>query len=257
MSDSIIEEFVLWKPIKVVSVILYALIIIIFPFNGFWATILLFALICFWSRIPAMISVFTKECEVIDFFTVILALDVGGFFAGVFGASLMMFTRIFGPREWFPFTVRNTVGMFLGGVLSPLVYEMCGSTLITMYSFTAIRYVTLIVMCAIFEPEFLMLEIGLSFTNGISAYISNTFLVTLFAKPLAEVVADGAVFDMKLFLIATLVIGGFYAASKVAKWLEVRRMRQIKAGVIKPWAKKMIFELDAEVKPMPLFVQTT
>jgi hypothetical protein len=255
MNEDTINEFVLWKPIKVVSVIMYSLVLLMFPFSQFWATIMLFALICFWSRIPALISMFTKEFEVIDFFTVMIAIHVNGLFAAVFGAFLMMFTRIFGPREWFIFTVKNSIGIFIGGLLTPLFYSLTGSALYTMYCFTIVRYILLIITTIIIEPEYLMLEIGISSVAIFMAFFLNTVIMKTFEPVLNRVMASGVVFDWSIFFFATIVIGFFYASSRIAKLLEARRQKRILAGE-EPGMKAAFYELDADSKEVPLFVNT-
>ena len=99
-----INEIILWKPLKVVSFIIFILVILLIPVSKFAAMVTLFALICLWSRIPCLVSMYTKDLDVIDFFVVMLGIHVGGVFGGIFGASVMMFSRIFGPNEWFVYT---------------------------------------------------------------------------------------------------------------------------------------------------------
>ena len=84
MSD-FIDQFVLWKPLKIVSLITYIIIILLIPISSFWAVIILFGLIHLWSRVPCLICMFTKDLDVVDFFVVMLAINVGGVFGGVFG----------------------------------------------------------------------------------------------------------------------------------------------------------------------------
>jgi len=251
----IIEQFVLWKPIKITSAIIYALILLLLPFSSFWATILLFALICFWSRIPCLISMFTKDLEVIDFFTVMLAIHVGGVFGGIFGAAIMLFSRIFGPNEWYLYTIKDAIAILVGGLLSPLLFMMLGNPLYTMYCFTLIRYAVYLLLTVVLEPEYLGLELGLCFSGIFIAYFSNTIMMKFFEEPLSKMLAEGVSFDVTLFLFATSVVGFYYIASRVARWFETRRMRKVEEG-IEPEKKPPFYMLDAEAKPMPLFVKT-
>jgi hypothetical protein len=78
----------------------------------------------------------------------------------------------------------------------------------------------------------------------------------IFAVPLNSVLENGVVFNFTLFFFATLVIGFFYVVSRVAKWLEVRRLKKVELGE-EPAEKPPFWELDADSRPVPMFVKTT
>jgi hypothetical protein len=256
MKGDLLDQFVLWKPIKVVSVITYALILLIAPFSQFWATVILFGLICFWSRIPCLISMFTKDLEVIDFFTVVLAIHVGGLFAGIFGGALMLFTRLFGPREWYLYTIKDAISIFICGLFASAVYAVLGSQLYTLYAFTLMRYVLYIILTVIMEPEAIFLELGLCAACIGEGLIVNTIMNALFESRLDMVMADGVQFNFGLFIAATLVIGVYYLASRFAKWIENRRMKKVEAGEA-PAEKPKWYEFDADKVEQPMFTATS
>ncbi len=255
MDDEFINQYVLWKPVKIVSLITYILIFLVFPFSDFWATIMLFGLIAFWSRVPAMISMFTKEVEVLDFFTVMLALHVGGLFAGIFGAGIMLFSKLFAPNEWYLYTIKDAISFFVCALITPLVYVASGSTIITMYVFMVVRFSVYMILTVAIEPECIMLELGLCSAGLLVGGIYNTFVMKSFEGFVAPMLAEGVKFNMSLFIIASLIVGIFYLISKVAKWLETRRMQKVEAG-LEPFEKPPIWELDAESKPLPQFIKT-
>ncbi|MBW2971621.1 hypothetical protein KY359_01165 [Candidatus Woesearchaeota archaeon] len=256
MKEDIINQFVLWKPVKITSVIIYIVILLVFPFSQFWATIILFGLICFWSRIPCLISMFTKDLEVIDFFTVALALHIGGVFAGMFAATIMLFSRLFGPNEWYMYTIKDAISLFVCGVLTPLIFLFWGNQLYTLYTFTIIRYTLFIILTIILEPQYLMLELGLCAACIFEAFLTNTIMNKFFEGPLNSVLENGVVFNFTLFFFATLVVGFFYLVSRIARWLEVRRLAKVESGE-EPEQKPPIWMLDAGTKPMPNFVKTS
>ena len=225
MGNSFIEQFVLWKPVKIVSVILYIIVVLLLPISKFWAAIMLLALICFWSRIPGLISPFLKELEVVDFTTCMIAMNLGGLFAGIFGSMMFLIPRIFGPREWYLFTLKNSAGIFVAGLLTPIVFQSLGNPLYTMYCFTIIRYIVLIGLTVFVEPEGLMIEIGYSSCNMFGAYISNTLLMKYFEGPLNNMFDNGVNFDLSVFLFISAVIGSFYGATRLAKWIENFKMK--------------------------------
>ncbi len=217
--SSIIEEFVLWKPLKVVSFIMYALVVMLIPISQFWSVIMLFALICLWSRIPCLISMFTKDLDVIDFFVVMLAIHHSGIFAGIFGFSIMMFSRIFGPREWFLYTFKDAVSMMICGFMTPLFYATSGSALISLYAFTILRWTIYMFLTTILEPEAISLEIGLCSLGALKSYLYNTFVMKSFEKHLEKVFIGGVHFSIGLFLATTAVVGVFLLISKFGKYL--------------------------------------
>ena len=255
MDDDFINQFVLWKGVKIVSLVAYVLILLAFPFSSFWATIILFALIAFWSRVPAMISMFTKEVEVLDFFTVLLAIHVGGIFAGLFGAAIMLFSKLFAPNEWYLYTIKDAASFFVCALITPLVYAASGSTLTTIYVFMIVRFSVYMVLTVILEPEYIMLELGLCTAGILVGGIYNTFIMKSFEGLVAPMIEEGVKFSFSLFLVATLVVGGFYLLSKAAKWLEARRMKRVEAGLEDEY-KPPIWEMDAESRGTPVFVRT-
>lgn len=255
MEEDIINQFVLWKPIKIVSVMIYVIILLVFPFSQFWATIILFGLICFWSRIPCLISMFTKDLEVIDFFVVALALHIGGVFAGIFGAVIMLFSRLFGPNEWYMYTIKDAICLLVCGILTPLIFLIWGSQLYTLYTFTIVRYVLYIILTIILEPEYLTLELGLCAACILEAFLTNTLMDRFFGNALNSVLERGVQFNLTLFFFATVVIGFFYFVSRAAKWLEVRRMKKVEAG-LEPEEKPPFWSFDEDAKPIPRFVKT-
>jgi hypothetical protein len=219
MSD-ILNEIILWKPLKVVSLIIYVLVVLLIPISQFWSVIILFALICLWSRVPCLISMFTKDLDVVDFFVVVLAIHVGGIFAGIFGFSVMMFSRIFGPNEWFLYTVKDAVSIMICGFLTPVFFAMFGSALYALYAFTVLRWIIYLVLTAILEPEYMALEFGLCTIGSFKSYLYNTFVMKSFEGMLAKVFIGGVHFSIGLFLVSTLVVGFFLFLSKISKFVE-------------------------------------
>jgi len=219
MSD-LFEDVILWKPLKVVSIMIFLLVIVLLPFSQFWSVIVLFGLICLWSRVPSLASMFTKDFDVVDFFVVMLAIHVGGFFGGVFGFIVMMFSRLFGPNEYFLYTLKDSLGIMIAGFLTPLFYSVTGSALVSLYAFTVVRWVIYLGLTTVLDPEYMALELGLCSLGTLTSYLYNTFVMKTFEGALLGVFAGGVHFSLGLFIVATGVIGGFYLVGKGAKFLE-------------------------------------
>ena len=219
---SIIDQFVLWKPLKIVSFVIYALILLFIPMSSFVSVILLFVLICLWSRVSCFISKYTKDLDVIDF-VVMLAINHNGIFAGIFGFSVMLFSRIFGPREWPLYTLKDAISIMICGFLTPTIYAATGSALTTMIIFTIIRYALYIVLTVVMEPGALGLEIGICSVSIFIAFIYNTFIMGMFEGMLSKVFEGGVHFSIGLFLVATGVVALFFVVSKIGGWLEEKK----------------------------------
>ena len=70
-----------WPIIIVTTITLYALTILTLPFNAIYATILLFSLISFWSRLPGVciyepVSIIYLM-DFVDIFSIIIAIYIG------------------------------------------------------------------------------------------------------------------------------------------------------------------------------------
>jgi len=227
------NKFLLWKPLKVTSLIMYILVILLVPISEFWSVIILFALICLWSRVPCLLSMFTKDLDVIDFFTVMLAIHVGGIFGGVFGAAIMMFSRIFGPNEWFLYTLKDSISIMICGFLTPAFYFVFGSALYALYAFTLLRWIIYLILTWVIEPEYMSLELGLCTVGSLKSYLYNTFVMVTFEGFLATVFVGGIHFSVGLFLCATAVVGFFALLGRIGKLLE----RVIPQGKEQMWVQ--------------------
>lgn len=215
-----LNKYVLWKPLKIVSLVMYILTILLVPISEFWSVIILFALICLWSRVPCLVSMFTKDLDVIDFFTVMLAIHVGGVFGGIFGAAIMMFSRVFGPNEWFVYTLKDSISIMICGFMTPVFYSVLGSPLYALYAFTVVRWVLYLILTAIIEPEYMGLELGLCSVGSLKSYLYNTFVMVTFEGLLSTVFIGGVHFSIGLFLFATGIVGFFFLLGKIGTLLE-------------------------------------
>jgi len=89
-----------WPLIIGITIVLYILILITLPFSNAWTTIFLFTLISYWSRLPGC-GIRTPFfalylADVVDLFSMIIAINIGGFIAAVFSAFCNLASRIGG-----------------------------------------------------------------------------------------------------------------------------------------------------------------
>ena len=202
-----IEEIIRFKELKYASLGLFVFSLVLIPFNTTLSAIFMFAVVGLWSRVPAFLSSFTKDSEIIDFLTVVIALNLGGLAGGLFGASMMLFSRIFAPLEYIGYTAKDSVSLFVAGNVVPIIFFITGGNLLfSMYGFTAIRYIVYIILTGIFEPEWLMMEIGYCFIGIFTAYMSNTLVVAVFGDFATNILKTGLGFNTSLFGFIFLVL---------------------------------------------------
>jgi hypothetical protein len=238
------DQIILWKPLYYTSIVIYVIAILMIIKGSIMGVITLFFLIALWSRIPCMISTITKDLEVVDFFTVFLALQIGGVYGGLFALSVMLVSKIFGPEEWFPYTLKDGVSMLIAGIITPGVYFITGHNLLyTLYAFTIIRYVFYLVLTFLFEREAMGLEMFICLTSVPVAYVSNTILGKFVGPKLSLIFESGMVMDWGIFMFCTAVILGVFGFSKLINWLEVSGRLKYGKEEVKEVKEEMYYKL--------------
>ncbi len=210
-----LENLILWKPLQRTTVVMYLLVLLLaFPAPKL-ATLLLFAIVALWSRVPAMMTMFTRDVEVVDFFTVIISLNMGPLIGGIFGAGLILFSRIFGPLEDLDYTFKESICFFVGAFFSYYVYALTGANvMITMFSFTFVRYAFYPVLDLLATPNKVFLTLIILTVSAPVAVVSNLLWVNLFGDALNRIFEKGAVLSWELLLFVTSAILVFFFVSK-------------------------------------------
>lgn len=175
-----------------------------------YATFLLFAYIALWSRIPCMVSDFTKDLDVIDFFAVLIATQLNstfsGLYAAIFSVIVMMFSRIFGPDEDIMITLIESISFFIGSLLTPVIYHLTGHNLfLTLIFFTVQRYLYGMIIVIFFMRNLLFLATLSIFLGFPIAYIMNKITTLVFGPFLSSVFETGFAFNLPLFIFATIL----------------------------------------------------
>jgi hypothetical protein len=217
MIIKLLQERILWKEVRGTTYFTFFLILVLLPFSRFWATILIFALISLWSRIACLVTDYTKDFDLIDFFSVILAINVGAMFAGLFVIFIMVFSWFFGTHEDPIYTMTDTISMFFGAILSPIFFHISGNMLYSMYFFTFIRYtVYIIISINMFGLDrFIIADLPLGAIGLPIAYLTNTFMMKNLGVFFADVISStGITFSFKLFLLTSIIVGLFYLINK-------------------------------------------
>jgi hypothetical protein len=220
MSEKV--ELILWKPLIETTIVLYLLVLLLAVVWQPAAMVLMFAIVCLWSRVPCMLSNFTKDMDVIDFFVVFLAINIGGVFAGIFGMSIMLFSRLFGPGEMITYTIKDSIAFLIGGMITPFLYILgFKNILITMYLFTIVgRYGVYVLQDFLFDQGAIFTDITYIAVGIPFAYFSNTILIKIFGNSLNNLFETGLQFSFGLFFLITAFVVGFYLFGKMLRHAE-------------------------------------
>jgi len=200
-----ITEAVRLKPLYYATIGIVVLILISAIFRPSLAAILSLALIGLWSRIPCMYNELSKDLEILDFCTFIVAINLGGLTGAIFGSTVFAFSSLFAKYEDPMNFIQEVPAFFVCGLAMPLVYGYTGNLLLSMYSFTAIRYaVILLVTFAIYPPRVMLSFQYLAF-GAMVAYVTNTAMITFFGDITTRLLATGVGLDMKLVTVFSVV----------------------------------------------------
>lgn len=201
-------QVVRFKELYIASIIIFAVGIALIPLNQFYATLILFGLIGLWSRVPTFFADFLKDFEQVDFLTIMIAVNVDGMTAGIFGMVTMLFARAFAPLEWPLYTVKDSISFFVAGNLTPFFYSFWGHNLFfTAYTFTAVRWLFYLVLTALIESDALGLELGYVAMSIPTAYLINTGAIAFFAPLTAPILKRGFGINAELIAMAILILG--------------------------------------------------
>lgn len=208
---------VLWKPLYVMSIAMFILSVVLFPVSSKWSILTVFALVTLWSRIPGFVHFTMNKLALNDLFSFIITMNLGGFAGGFFGAFSMLFSRIVGPEEWWPFTVRYSAAIFFAGIISPFIIRMAGVEGIGAYFwFEGTLYVIYYILVVLFAKEEIGLEIALLPAVFFFDFVMNAAVVRIFGGTIDNMLAHGLSSGWPVIIFAGLVLG-FLALAKNGK----------------------------------------
>jgi len=214
------KDSVRWTPLYYTSLVLIPLTILLSRTHPVGAALLAFALLGTWSRVPCMYSLLTKDLEFLDFFTVMVAVNLGALIGGAFGIIVFLFSALFAKKEPFVYIASDAVCFLAGGLLTPLFFHLTGNNLlITMYLFTVVRY-GLSILFLVAMPQFLLVGLQLLAIGAVIAYTTNTVMVTFFGDITSLLFQEGLGFNM--YLLSILIILGAYIiiGKTIDNWLK-------------------------------------
>jgi hypothetical protein len=235
---------IFWPLVIFVTVILYGLLLLFLPFSPQAATIMLFSIISFWSRLPGVgipspfyILYLT---DLVDFFSMILAINIGGIPAAIFTFLINMVSRAAGNFPNWIAVFDDAVAQALVCLIIPFVHVLTGGDiLVTMVWYSVLRLIVNI-------PIIMLIPDGTSLprliveviVSGSALIAINAFYARLFGNFFDSLLKGGVEFSWILFLLVTIVIFLFRGS------LMGKKTRIEKPAKAKGFAKKLQDELN-------------
>jgi len=198
-------------------------------------------LIGFWSRLPGvgMPSPFyvLYLLDFVDFFSLIVAVNIGGFQGAVFSAFLNLVSRAAGIFPTWLGVAKDTISQFVVCLIIPYVYLATGGDIfMSMVWYSVIRILMFFPLRLLPStnsfPQFLIEMAG----GGTAVLVINAAYAKLFGNFLDNLLERGAQFSWVLFIFATVVIIVF----KIAFFGKTKSKRSMFSDLIlRPVARKV------------------
>lgn len=210
---------VIWPFVIGITMTLYSLVLLTFPFSTTTATVFLFLIIAFWSRLPGVgiphPFFILYNADLVDVFSMIIAINIGGFQGAIFSVTANLLSRAVGVWPDWGAVISDCFSMAIVCFIIPFVHAATGShILLTMTLFTLLRAIIWVPLDLIFYPigpvqyiiEWVISISSLIFINGIYAQFFGGFFTRLLEQ--------GVQFNWILFFIVTAVILIVYFTNK-------------------------------------------
>ena len=207
----------IWPLVLVITVVLYGLILITLPFNAVHATVFLFGLIAFWSRLPGVAvkdpSYILYLADFVDLFSLIIAVNLGGFYGGIFALIFNILPRVCGFYPLWYMVIEDGIGQFLVCLIIPFFHAAFGGDiLISMIIYTILRVVIILPVDFFLYPASKVQWIIEVVVGLFALFIINGFYAKVFGGFFDGLLKQGVHFSWLLFLFATVIILVFYIA---------------------------------------------
>ncbi len=207
-----------WPLVLVTTVVLYVLTIVCLPFNAVYATVFLFTLISFWSRLPGVGIVhpffLLYNTDLVDLFALIITINLGPGPGIALIAVGNLWPRVCGVHPPWGAVITDTVSMSIVALFIPFIHSAIGGNIfMSMIIFTLIRAILWQPLDLIFWPQAwasIGQQIILILVNVPTIFIINGFYAKIFGDFFDNLMQKGVAFSWPLFLFATIVILVFY-----------------------------------------------
>jgi len=241
-----------WPIVLTTTGVLYGLILLTLPFSPVYATLFLFTLIAFWSRLPG-VGIPTPYFPIIwvadfvDLFALIVSINLGGFAGVLLSIFANLWGRMCGIWPGWRFTFEDAFSQAAVCMIIPYVHiALGGDILVSMMAYTIIRAIVLFPINLLLRidplPKFII-----EWTVGIiSIFIINSLYARIFGDFFDNLLQKGVSFSWILFLIATAVIIVFYVSVFGAG--DVKKHKKTAKKVVKVVRKRITHKKEDQNK---------
>lgn len=230
-----------WPLVLLTTAILYVLTIVTLPFNSVYATVFLFSIIAFWSRLPGVgiphPLFILYNTDVVDLFALLFTINIGphaGIALVIFGN---IWSRFCGVHPEWGAVLSDTGSLSVACLVAPFLNNIFeGDILVTMIAFTVVRWIMWQPMDLIFWPQVwanIMHKISLTLIGFPVIILINGFYAKLFGDFFSNLLKAGVVFNWMLFFFVTAVIIIFYGSVFGFSKFQTKAVRKTVKHVIK------------------------
>jgi len=204
-----------WPIIVASTIILYLLTILVLPFSPERASVFLFAIVALWSRLPGVgmpsPMYILYFMDLVDFFSLIIAINIGGIEGAIFTICLNLGSRVVGVFPSWLGVCKDAIAQGITCLIIPFVHALTGQDIfITMIWYSVIRILLFIPMRILPTETTLPQFIVMIFAGGTAQLVINAAYVKLFGSFFNSLLQKGVEFNWLLFLVVTAVILIFY-----------------------------------------------
>lgn len=242
------------------SIFIYLGILLTLPFDTTTATIWLFTLVGFWSRLPGNAfrdPTWIIYCmDLIDLFTMIIAINVSPLYGAIYTCITNIIPRFCGFWPPFQSVIYDAVAQAITCFIIPFVYHTLGGDIFTsMIMYTVLRLLIIIPFSLVLYPRPFGQWLFEFVTGTFALFFANLFWTKLFGNYFNNLLLKGVEFDWILFLFATAIMLGVYtyffakeeknkSKSNIGKFLVKKLIVKEETMLNNTNSEKEIYELE-------------
>jgi len=199
-----------WPIIIASTVVLYVLTILFLPFSAVYASVMLFSLIAFWSRLPGVciyepISLLYLM-DFVDIFSIIIAIHINPVYGAFFSFFWNLYPRFAGGFKEWPNLLKDAGTQSFITLLCPLFFAMTGSLEIVVVIYSVLRLVIFWLLNFVMPTRGIIEQTIRILISGTALLFINVLYAKLFGEFFSNLMKKGAAFSWVLFFVATIVI---------------------------------------------------
>jgi hypothetical protein len=204
-----------WPLVFTTTILLYLLTLVTLPFGGATASIFLFALIAYWSRLPG-VGIYNPltiiyQMDVVDIFSLLIALHIGPIQGVIFTLFANYASRAAGVFPEWPAVIKDGLAQSMACVIVGVFAPFLGGNIIAAaIIYTLLRELGFFLLWIVWPPWGLAKQVMIHISQGGVVLLINTFYATMLGDFMGGVLQKGVAFNWMLFFFATGVILLFY-----------------------------------------------